>query len=207
MLYIFDKVDLLEDDFPGNYISQLSAERLTKVKRLRTTINKKTSAAAYLLLRLALKDVYGITDVVEFDYASKGKPELKGYAHIHFNLSHSHNTVVCAVADIEVGVDVQQIKFVNDKTARRVLTEKEFSGFKNSSEPNEYFCRIWSIKESFVKRSGQGITTELKDISAESLQNIMTLRGKDYFCSVCGPVIQKNQIKYIRREDFEKLSK
>jgi len=206
MLYIIDNINLLDDDFPERKKSLLSKERQIKSKRLRSLKNKKASVAAYLLLRIALKEMYEITDIVEFSYEDKGKPLLRDYPGVHFNLSHSGNIAACIVADNKVGVDVQQITAVSEKVAKRVLTKAEFAEYKNSQTPDEYFCKVWTIKESFLKYSGQGITMELKEISADTLQDTLTFKGEGYFCSVYGAIMKEIQIKRIGREDFEQLS-
>ena len=118
----------------------------------------------------------------------------------------------CVVADFEVGVDVQNIRHVSGKTAKRVLTAEEYNIFLTSSNPEEYFCGIWTIKESYLKMTGRGITTELGDISAESKTNIYTLKGDDYYCSVCSSVASQNlsseapeKVRNIGREELEQL--
>jgi len=202
MLYIFDEIDNIEDDFPESIKSLLSAERYEKTQKLRSTRKKKASAVAYLLLRLALSDIYGINEVVDFNYADKGKPQLKSYPHIHFNLSHSKNAVACVISNNEVGVDVQCIMPIKEVLAKRVLTDLEYAEFKASQTPEEYFCEIWTVKESYLKLTGKGITTELRSIAADEVADKMIYRSKDYFCCVCG---SKMEIKYIRRKDFERL--
>ena len=202
MLYIFDEIDNLEDDYPDSIESLLSADRREKILRLRSPEKKKASAIAYLLLRLALSETYGINETVEFNYADKGKPLLKKYPHIHFNLSHSKTVVACAISNNEVGVDVQYITPVTDLLAKRVLTGQEYDEFKSSLIPDEYFCEIWTIKESYLKLIGKGITTELRDIDANEVSDIMIYRSNEYFCCVCG---SKMQTKHVRREDFEHL--
>ena len=205
MLYIFDEADTPDKGFLESKMSLLSEERQAKVRRLRSLTGSNASAIVYLLLRLALNESYGINEAVLFDYTEKGKPILKDYPHIHFNLSHSDNIAACVVNDAPVGVDVQKLKDVSDKVAGRVLTEEELLRFKSSLKPVEYFCKVWTIKESFLKRSGLGITTDLREISADDLKDIMTYRGLDYFCSVCGQFLDEVVIKRVGREDFEKL--
>ena len=202
MLYIFDEIDLIEDDFLDDYKSLLSAERYEKMQRLRTPQKKKASAVAYLMLRLALSELYGINDAVEFVYEDKGKPLLKSHPDIHFNLSHSKNAVTCVVSNDKIGVDVQYITHVKDSLAKRVLTDSEYARFKAFPTPDEYFCEIWTIKESYLKLIGKGITTDLRDIVADEIMEKMIYRHKDYYYCVCGSQVL---IKHIRREDFEQL--
>jgi len=202
MLYIFDQVDKMDDVAPGRLMSLLSEQRYEKAKRLRSPLSRNGSVAAYLLLRLALKDVYCIDKAVEFEYTEKGKPLLKDYRQIHFSLSHSKHIAACAVSGFEVGIDVQYITPVSDAVAKRVLTRKEYAGYKSSPVKDEYFCEIWTIKESFFKKTGQGIATNIRDLAAETVADKMIYRGKDHFCCVCG---QEMEIKLIRREDIEQL--
>jgi len=202
MLYIFDEMDSLDDGFMERVMPLLSEERQEKIKRLRSPLSKKASAVVYLLLRLALAELYGINEAVVFGYAKNEKPVLRDYRHIHFNLSHCKNAAACVVCDSEVGVDVQHISPVTDKVARRVLTEKEFKAFISSDFRDEFFCETWTIKESFIKKTGQGITTELRGIEAENVADRMTFKGRGYFCCVCGA---KMQIKHVRSENFGQL--
>jgi len=207
MLYIINKLELSENNFSESMIPLLSPQRYQKVSKLRSSIGKNASAAVYLLLRFALREVYDINEPVEFEIASKGKPVLKNHPRIHFNLSHSKGVAACVIADFEVGVDVQNIRSVSGKTAKRVLTAEEYEAFLTSSYPDEYFCKIWTIKESYVKMTGQGLTTELGDLSAEKISNIYAFRGDDYYCSVCGLETSVEKVRKIGREDLEQLYK
>ena len=195
MLYIFDEVDKL-DDLP---MERLSDERRDKALRYRFTLSRKLSVGVYLLLCLALKEEYGIEEAVLFSYNENGKPFLKDYPHIHFNLSHCKKALACAVSDSEVGVDVQDIRPVSEKVAKRVLTENEYTGYKAAQSPDEYFCEIWAVKESFLKRTGQGIREDLRKISAESITKKTVYSGDGYFCCVTGSEVQ---MKRVRREDI-----
>jgi len=205
MLYICNEVKYLGDDFHKRMMPLLSEERVAKVKRLRYKNGKNESANAYMLLRIALRENYGIDDAVEFGYHEKGKPFLKDFPGIHFNLSHSKGVAACVVSDSEVGVDVQTIRSVTDRTAKRVLTEAEYAVFKGVPKPDEYFCGIWAIKESYMKRNGQGIAAAFRKLPADEITDRKLIREKDYYCSVCGSFLERMKVKYIRREDFELL--
>jgi len=195
MLYIFDEVDNLED-LP---MDLLSDERREKALGHRFPLGRKLSVCVYLLLCLALKEEYGIEEAVEFRYNENSKPFLKDYPHIHFNLSHCKKAAACAVSDVEIGVDVQDVRPVTDKVAKRVLTEDEYGNFKEAPNPDDFFCEIWSVKECFLKRSGQGIREDLRKISADSIIDKTQYRGDGYFCCVTGSDVQ---IKRVGREDI-----
>jgi len=195
MLYIYDDVDKL-DDLP---MDRLSGERREKALRHRFALGRKLSVGVYLLLCLALKEEYGIEEAVVFGYNENGKPFLKDYPHIYFNLSHCKKAVACAVSDNEIGVDIQDIRPVSDKVAKRVLTEAEYEEFKQAQSPEEYFCELWTAKESFLKRSGQGLRADLRKISADGITEKTVYRGDGFFCCVTGLNVQ---IKRVGREDI-----
>jgi len=203
MLYIFDKINLLKNDYHKSVEYLLSKQRLEKVGRIKSQEGKKVSASVYVLLRLALYDAFDINEAVVFDFLDRGKPYLKDYPHIRFNLSHSGDVAACVLSGNENGVDVQTIRRVSERAAKRVLTPDEFSAFKSSAEPYDYFCKIWAIKESYLKKTGAGLTVELCEISAGAIKDIMIHRGKDYYCCVCG---DEMKVRHIRRDKFEHFS-
>ncbi|MCL2248487.1 MAG: 4'-phosphopantetheinyl transferase superfamily protein [Oscillospiraceae bacterium] len=184
MLYIFDEVDKLSGNFHIRYAPYLSQERIEKIGRLKSASSKELSAVVYLLLRYALVAQYGIDEQVIFEYGKNEKPCLRSYPEIHFNLSHTANAVACVVSGSPIGVDIQRITTVSDKVARRVLADGEYTEYLKSDSPDEFFCRVWAIKESVLKQTGQGISAEFKDIIADELVDITLYRGDGYYCCV-----------------------
>lgn len=195
MLYVFDEIDALDNDFPRRCTPYLSVQRREKVFSYRFPLDRKLSAAAYMLLRLALANHYGIDESVVFSYRQNGKPFLRDYPHIHFNLSHCLSAVACVVSSNEVGVDVQEIAPVSDDLAKRVLTKREYAVFRTAGNPFRQFCEYWTIKESWLKKTGMGIGTDLTDLSAEELRGETLLTsGKDYCCCVAGISAQLTRV-------------
>lgn len=96
----------------------------------------------------------------------RGKPYFAGAGNVHFSVSHSGDFVAVAFAESPVGVDLQQHKCRGyetreDAIARhRKLSSRYFHPQEQNyleSDPWEGFFRIWTAKESFVKRTGRGI--------------------------------------------------
>lgn len=187
MIYIFDEIDKLTDDFPERNIHLLSPQRREKAYSYRFPLDRKLSVAAYLLLRLAIKENYGIDEPVVFSYGKNGKPYLRDYPAIYFNLSHCKSAIACAVSNSEIGVDVQELIPVSDNLARRVLSAKEFELFKTDKDPPRRFCEYWVMKESFLKKTGNGIGTDLTALSSEDIKEKTLIQsGYDYCCCVAG---------------------
>jgi len=161
-MYIYDTMDMLENNFVANNIDKLPPFRREKCMRYRQESDKRNSIIAYLLLERGLKEQYGVTTPISFIYNRHGKPYLQEYPHIFFNISHCKLGVVCVLSDVEIGVDIQDIRPFNIKVAQRVCTKDELQHLKDSNLPAKLFCRMWATKESYAKAKGIGIANMLK---------------------------------------------
>lgn len=142
---------------------------------------RKETILAWLLLRHALNmksdDVF-----LPLVFSDRGKPHFEN-CNIHFNLSHSGNIICAAVSRVgEIGVDVQKISKFSNKTRERVFCYNERSVGERQPNPDLYFTRLWSVKESYLKQTGTGIAFDLKtlDFSSESLDNYFEKGGLCY---------------------------
>jgi 4'-phosphopantetheinyl transferase len=203
LLYIFDETRELDDGFPERAAPLLSAERRTKVFSYRFPLDRKLSVVVYLLLRLALMEKHGIDEPVAFAYGENGKPFLRDHPHIHFNLSHCGAAAACVISDCEVGVDVQEIAPVSDGVAQRVLTAKEYAGYKASPRPDELFCEIWTMKESLLKRTGRGIAADLTALEADDMTDSALFKRAGCRCCVSGAPVR---LRRVSARDFGILS-
>lgn len=109
--------------------------------------------AAEALLRYALPQA----DLSQLSREPGGKPTLPGF---HFNLSHSGPWVAVAVGDAPLGVDVECLREGRDTEAiaRRWFTPREQAYV---GQDPERFARIWTAKESRLKRAGTGLRKAL----------------------------------------------
>ncbi|MBQ0069054.1 MAG: 4'-phosphopantetheinyl transferase superfamily protein [Bacteroidales bacterium] len=123
------------------------------------------SVKAYLLLREALREVWGIDDDSEWVYNEHEKPSLKNHPEVHFNLSHCKTGVLCVVDDCPVGCDIERIvKTVKTDLCKYCMNEQEVAQIMDAPNPCVEFTRLWTMKEAVVKLTGQGLTTSLHDI-------------------------------------------
>lgn len=94
--------------------------------------------------------------------AEKGKPFLKDHP-LYFNISHSGDWVVVATSEKEIGVDIELIRKVDFRIAERYFSEKEKKTLFSLSEEKQtaYFFDLWTLKESYLKLLGKGLTKSL----------------------------------------------
>lgn len=170
----YTNVNEINGDGWEKITSQLPEHRRIKAEQKGREEDKKLSLATGYLLYFALR-AEGVTDPV-FEYGECGKPYLKG-GEIYFNLSHSGNVAVCAVARSEVGIDVQVVKPVSAKTVSGACSKKEAAFCGGDAEK---FCLLWSVKESVMKYFGKGLSLSPKRIEAAFGNGIsVAVDGKD----------------------------
>jgi len=194
MIYILSDLSEINEEFIEQAMPLLSEQRRERVQQIRHKQGKRQSAAVYLLLRFALINEYGINEPVEFEYGEKGKPVLRDHPHILFNLSHCKNAAACVVSAEEAGVDIQDIRPVTVRVAKRVLTSDEFEVYKKAPEPDAFVCELWTVKESRLKQTGQGIGEEMSSLRADDVQDKTVIKGDGYICCVCGA---ETQVRYV----------
>ena len=144
-------------------LCQLSQYRRDKTLRYRYDKGKMLSAGAGLLLNNMLME-RGLRerDMVYVD-GEHGKPAFLNHPEIHFNLSHSDTLVACALSDTPVGVDVQHLVKLREGLVRYTMSDEEIAVFEaldNDDAKQLLFTQLWTLKESYAKATGRGLTHE-----------------------------------------------
>ena len=145
-------------------ITLLSEQRREQVARYKLEGPRRQAVAAYLLLRKALREMYGIHDAPVFEYDANGKPSILGHPEIFFNLSHCRKAVACVVADSPVGIDVEETCRFSDSIARYTLDDEEYESVVKADNPSQAFIRLWTMKEALLKYTGEGLRRDIKTV-------------------------------------------
>lgn len=157
-VYIARTDDLKDDIVFRRLYNSASCERREKTDRLIFRKDKMLSLLAEALLRKALFD-RGIKNFT-IEYGKNGKPYIGGGG-IYFNLSHSEETVICAVSDKEVGADVEKVTDIDFEIANKFFHRAEYEMLmrqRTYEEKRDMFFRLWTLKESFLKATGFGMS-------------------------------------------------
>jgi 4'-phosphopantetheinyl transferase len=142
--------------------------------RLRRPEDRARHATAHALVRLALGRLLDRTPAqLRFDRTCPqcgephGKPRLIG-AGPEFSLTHSGGIVGVAVAEVPVGVDVEDIAHHHSDPVLEdeALTAAERAGLDDASvaERPAAFLQLWTRKEAVLKATGTGLTVPLRDV-------------------------------------------
>jgi 4'-phosphopantetheinyl transferase len=101
---------------------------------------------------------------LEFVLGDNKKPYLfseDGYP-LHYNLSHSGDWIVLAIATSQVGTDVE---FIDEAFKFQETLQDNFSkdeaAYINQENSTERFFTLWTRKEAILKATGQGLGDHL----------------------------------------------
>ncbi len=184
-IYFFNDFDSVTDEMLALFCNVLPLERQERIRRYRRPIDKKLSAMSYIILLYALAKDYGIINP-EISIGHHGKPYLADYPNIYFNISHCIKGCVCVVLDTRIGVDIQEVRPYSADVAERVCSIDELERIEKANDKALEFTRIWAMKESYVKMTGEGISDNLKSINVSDYKdNIIIYEKEDIVISVC----------------------
>ena len=174
-IYRLDVPPVIEDEALQDLLKRLPAWRLEKALSYKFPLDRFLCAQAFCLLAEGLEWDFGIKGPLQFGYSPLGKPFLAGHPEIHFNISHCRRCICCAVSDRPVGIDVEEAQF-DPEFARAVLSPQELERVLDSDSPQMEFAVLWTLKESFLKMTGEGVKDDMKEVLRGAVADFRTER-------------------------------
>lgn len=150
--------------------SLLSEDERARADRFYFPKDRRRYIVPHAALRLILQQyLHRNTEDIHFLSNRYGKPYLPG-EHLEFNLSHSHEMGLVAVAfQKAVGVDIERIQwdFDYERIAERFFSPDEIAGLQaiHPDRRVSSFFHGWARKEAFIKAKGQGLSIPLRSFS------------------------------------------
>ena len=172
------------------------------------------------LVGLALERYWGLSlGSYRIARGEKGKPFIVDLEKIFFNISHSGDYVVCAVSDSEIGVDIEKRAKARMEVAGRFFHKQEVRALEavSGDEQNKLFYDYWSVKESFLKYIGTGLTRPLNSFVVQFSGRVIVLRegtkklplyvypceiDSGYACHACSGQDQLPEMQECRFDDL-----
>ena len=154
-----------------------------------------------------------------------GKPMLSNESELHFNISHSGSWVSCALHYSPIGIDIEQLLTIDIHFCKRFFTTEEYNALINESEKEreKYFYKLWTLKESYIKAEGKGLSIPLNSfnisiekggIYATANNDISNYKFKQFYldeshvCAVCAENLNEfNRTNFIITSFMENLKK
>ncbi|WP_447507240.1 4'-phosphopantetheinyl transferase family protein [Acinetobacter oleivorans] len=150
---------------------------LSSAEKLRYDQYHPKAARLFLISRVLVKtvlaDKLGISPhAVNIELHPNGKPFVEGGKAVYFNLTHSADVIILAVTEEgEIGVDIEQVdREFEWMRVDSVLAPIEIEWIKeneitDSSSVFQRFFQIWTLKEAYIKCTGEGMSRHLKKLN------------------------------------------
>ncbi len=182
-------------DYLGNC---LSAERISKIRQYRMTDDRYRCLGAGLVILTGLLEWGYDAEYIKENIAkgSGGKPYIRrdlnrfGAKKCEFSVSHSGNYIAGVFGGEKCGVDLQNSEKDADMLMN-IYSQREWQWVvSGGSDRNFRAVRLWSLKESYSKMTGEGLMACRGDF----MEMISNDEGvyykeydifKDYALSVC----------------------
>jgi 4'-phosphopantetheinyl transferase len=152
----------------------LDDEERARAGRLMRAPDRRQFVVAHGMLRAFLSYFLGgAPQDWRFITGSHGKPavhpihRLEG---IEFNISHTNGAVACAIArGFAIGVDIENEESMCDhlNIAQAYFAPTEFMLLRAApaAQRKALFFHLWTLKEAYVKASGQGLSIALNEFA------------------------------------------
>ena len=190
--YKYDIRNLTPSEY-AKWYSLMNKDKQVRVDRFRFEDDKKRTIAGEMLARKAIAEWCDVSaESIVFEKTETGKPYAKGLP-VEFNISHAGDMVVCAVDDKPVGIDVEKIRPIDLKVAKRICTDEELSylfghipteqdfTYTTDTEILTRFFKLWTAKEAYGKCLGVGIRDIRKHVPVPETLNVYG----NYIVSIC----------------------
>jgi 4'-phosphopantetheinyl transferase len=150
----------------SNHVAALDEQERARAERFGRTLLRQRYVGAHAALRVLLADHTGVSPA-RLELGRRPCPRCGG-AHGRpfavgcpwsFNLSHSGDVALIALSEAEVGVDVEQLRPLEDAAslARGVAGDDEIDHIVAEPDSTLAFFRMWVRKEAVVKATGEGV--------------------------------------------------
>jgi len=151
----------------------LSPSEQERAARFKFEVHRRRFVVAHAALHSILSQYLKTPPAsLQFVNNANGKPRLTpglDWSGVKFNLSHSHETALLAVAhNREVGIDIELIKedYGFEEVAARFFTARELASFRAQPlyRQRQAFFKCWTSKEAFLKAKGTGLSGKLDEV-------------------------------------------
>lgn len=180
-------------------ISLLPSEKQEKYAGYKHNDNLQRSLLGELMCRKILAEKLKIKpEQLILQSGEKGKPFIENQK-LQFNISHSGRWVVAAFSEKEVGIDIELIREPNYEVAKRFYSKAEIQQLNSVTDNNakrDFFFDLWTLKESYLKAIGTGLTKSLSSFTIDIRTNSIRITDEKPIENI-----------YFRQYDFDKAYK
>lgn len=139
----------LTEQETDTFLSILPEERRERLLRLPREELRHEPLCAYALLYMATHALCGWKTLPKLSYNKYGKPEFADFPDVQFNISHTRHAALVGLHDEPLGVDIERLRPIAERTMERIA----------GTTSREEFFNSWVRREARVKWRGAGVST------------------------------------------------
>lgn len=167
----------LTEDESNAFLRIMPDERRERLVRMPREELRHEPLCAYAILYMATHSLYGWKKLPRMRYNKYGKPEFEGYPDVQFNISHTRNAALVGLHDEPLGVDIEKLRPVSERSMQRIA---------GTASKQEFF-ESWVRREARTKYSGAGLggirEVERPELRGERIVYLETF--PDYVACLC----------------------
>jgi 4'-phosphopantetheinyl transferase len=165
----------------------LSSDELLRAARYHFEKDRRVYESGHVFIRKVLSHYTQIEPAdLQLSPIVNQKPRLGNSPFpIHFNITHSANKIIVAIGfNSDVGIDVEKVIPDFDmhgfsEANYHPNEQSKFRSLKNDQE-SDYFYKIWTRKEAWLKLTGEGVNDKLKTLDFSETSNEFKVNIKDH---------------------------
>ncbi|WP_019394586.1 4'-phosphopantetheinyl transferase family protein [Priestia filamentosa] len=216
----------LENTFLRQKLKSLPKYERDKISAYHNWEDRQRSLLAQLYIRKYFTKLLNTTDFL-IERTEKGRPYLSSSQLFNgdFNFSHSSDKILCGISTHgKIGVDIEKAHLIDLSITKYCFTQEEILYYKDLrfEERLSFFFKIWTLKEAFVKTTGEGMSVHFFDFGFDMDswgKGKITLRNQskissstfhfkslkfhnDFFIGVCS-----NEIENLNHIELQKIDR
>lgn len=165
-VYAVDVTGTLDRGIYERLLACVSPEKRARIQRFYREEDRVRGLIADILARRCIIRETGLENhQIEFYTNEYDKPFLKGRDDFQFNLSHSGIWVVGVVDKQPIGIDIERIQPIDLDISANYFSPDEHQDLMAQEDKFAYFFTLWSLKESYIKIVGKGLSLPLNSFS------------------------------------------
>lgn len=183
-LYFSWDGQITDDGLLRRYHSLLSEAELAQMSRFYFARHRHQFLITRALIRTSLSAYFRV-DPAEWKFTKNGygKPEIShpdGPVPVRFNISHTDGLIVCGITRIDdIGVDVEDVQRSTRAAFEGLssyFSRREIEDLRDlpRREQKRRFFDYWTLKESYIKAVGKGLSIPLDQFSFHFRDNILS---------------------------------
>lgn len=177
-VYAIELKSPIQDSLFHQFLQFVGKEKEERVLKFRRREDAERTLIGDVFIRTVICNQFHLENRdLKFEVNDYGKPFVQNIPDFHYNISHSGKWIACAVDISPLGIDVETIRPIDFSIAERFFSKTEYKDLmeKQEEERLEYFYDLWTLKESYIKARGKGLSLPLDSFSIRKNKTGITI--------------------------------